>query len=312
MGALTAASAQACTSAYAGGSANLVISTWDDTAPDVLISAWAAAGNANFLSGCPSGGPSPVDVIPAMPELVFDHDVVVNGETYPAFSLRGKPRTPLLIFRYLIGNGSGQMVFVPFDARRTLNSSGAGVNGHYRWSVVSVAAVSRGGSMEGIPTTVMGTVTHVYPPNPSLTKVESFSVTANLRTKTCTLNDVPVVLRDTYAGDLPAAGSSNGEQDFDVVMNCNGAFPVSLTLTDANAPGNTGSRLTPTANATAAGVRVQLLREGVPVVLGQSWTLPMSQSGRQDLPLAARYYRETGSFSPGVVEGQAIITATYR
>lgn len=309
---MSAATAEACTGSYPGGNTNLVIDMWDDTAADVLISSWKAAGNANFLSGCSSSSPVPVDVTAAMPKLQYVRTVNVDGNSYPAFSVVGQGRSPLLIFRYLAGNGSGGISVVPLDIRRTLNSTPSGVLGSFRWSAVDVAAVSRGGLMEGLPMTDIGGVTHVYPPNPSLKKLETFSITANLRTKTCTLAGTPVVLKDVSADELPASGSSAGGRDFSVAMTCNGAFPVNLMLTDANATGNTGSRLTPTKNADAQAVRVELLREGVPVVLGQTWTLPQSQNGPQDIKLSARYYREAGAFKPGVVEGQATLTATYR
>ncbi|HDS1126069.1 TPA: hypothetical protein QDZ60_003396 [Stenotrophomonas maltophilia] len=311
-GAMSTMTAAACTGSYPGGNANLVIDTWDDAEADKRISAWETAGNANFLNGCSSTNPTPVDVTPAMPNLQFVRNVTVDGQSYPAFTVAGQPRSPLLIFRYLVGNGGGGTSMVPLDVSRVLHSTGDGVTGYFRWSVVSVAAVSRGGQMDDLPTTAMGSITHVYPPRPSLTKVETFSVTARLRSKTCTLSDTPVALDDARIGDLTAAGSTTGEKTFNVAMTCNGAFPLDLALTDANAPGNTGSRLTPTRNATADGVRVQLLSQGAPVVLGDSWPLPMSQNGRQDIPLTARYYREAGAFGAGLVEGQAVITATYR
>lgn len=305
---LAVAAARACTTvAYAGGDANLVIDTWDDTVPDVLISNWTMAGNANFLNGCSVSSPSPVDVIPTMPNLTFEHDVVIDGERYPAYSVVGMPRTPLFIFRYVFGNGSA-VLNQPFDASRTLNSSGGSAAGAFRWSVLQIAAVSRGGQMEALPTTSVGSARHVFPPNPSLSKVESFSVTANLRSKTCTLTDTPVALLDVHSGDLPRAGSSAGTRDFNVAMSCNGTYTVYLSLTDANAPGSTSSRLTPTRNATAEGVRVELLRGGSPVALGSTW----SQLSREPVALAARYYRESGAFGTGLVEGQAVITVTYR
>ncbi|CCP09730.1 F17a-G fimbrial adhesin Flags: Precursor [Stenotrophomonas maltophilia SKK35] len=217
------------------------------------------------------------------------------------------PRTPLFIFRYVFGNGSA-VLNQPFDASRTLNSSGGSAAGAFRWSVLQIAAVSRGGQMEALPTTSVGSARHVYPPNPSLSKVESFSVTANLRSKTCTLTDTPVALLDVHSGDLPRAGSSAGARDFNVTMSCNGTYTVYLSLTDANAPGSTSSRLTPTRNATAEGVRVELLRGGSPVALGSTW----SQLSREPVALAARYYREAGAFGAGLVEGQAVMTVTYR
>ncbi|HGM5883610.1 MAG: type 1 fimbrial protein [Stenotrophomonas maltophilia] len=304
---------QACNAlSFGGGHVDLSIDTWDDGVGDVQVSTWAMAGNANFLEDCDRWSNVAVDVIPAVRNLQYERDVTIDGDRYPAFGIVGWPRSPLLIFRYAYGSGSGDSTGAPFDVRSTLNSSGAGVTGYFRWSVVSVAAVSRGGAMEEVPTTDLGSIRHIYPPNPSLTKLESFSVSATLRTKTCTLANATVVLDDAYVLDLPTAGSSSGQRDFNVVMRCNGRYPVSLVLTDANGPGNTGSRLTPTSNATATGVRVELLREDTPVVLGQRWMLAESQNGSQNIALAARYYREAGAFGAGVVEGQAIITATYR
>ncbi|KOO84679.1 hypothetical protein VL23_12040 [Stenotrophomonas maltophilia] len=88
--------------------------------------------------------------------------------------------------------------------------------------------------------------------------------------------------------------------------------PVKLTLTDANDPSNRGSQLAPTANATASAVRVQLLRDDLPVEFGQQWDHGLSASTQHDVTLQARYIRTTGTFAAGVVEGQAILTATYR
>ncbi len=309
--AVCSTTAVACTGAYPGGNADLIIDTWDDTAPDVLISSWAPAGNANFLYGCSPGTPTSVIVTPAMPDLIFERHVTLGGGIFPAYSVAGRPRSPLLVFQYLIGNGSEART-EPFNAKQPLSSPGTGITGGFRWSTLQVAAVSRGGEMQGLPTTVVGSATHAYRADPSLSKTESFSVTANLRTKTCTLSDTTVTLKSVSAGDLPSAGSDAQTQTFTVAMSCNGAFPLTLTLVDANAPGNTTSLLTPTSAADAQGVCVQLLREGVPVVLGQSWALAQGQAGPQDITLGARYYRQAGSFGPGVVQGQATLTATYR
>lgn len=84
-----------------------------------------------------------------------------------------------------------------------------------------------------------------------------------------------------------------------------------LHLTCANDPGSTCSRLVPTANTTASGVRVQLLRDGHPVVPGRTWNV-QSRDGSQDLGLSAEYYREASGFGAGDLEGQAILTATCR
>lgn len=309
---VSASAAYACTSVHAGGATAITIEAWDDTAADVVVSAWRHSGNANFLSGCTFSAVVPINVSAAMPDLEFVRNVVIGGETYAAFGVRNMPGTPLLVFQYAVGNGSAAVLLFPFDIRTTLRFTGAGVTGSNRWSWVRMAAISRGGSAQPLPHRVLGTINYASPDFPGLVKVDDYSVTATLRTKTCTLTDKPVVLQDVNVSELPSVGSSTGERTFDVAMRCNGVFPAFMTLTDANASGNTGSRLTPSRNADAGAVTVELLREGVPVVLGQRWALNETQNGDQNVALAARYYREAGTFHAGAVEGQATITVTYR
>lgn len=55
-----------------------------------------------------------------------------------------------------------------------------------------------------------------------------------------------------------------------------------------------------------------LSHEVASVVLSQTWAIPLTQDGGQNITLTARYYRDAGTFHAGVVEGQAVITATYR
>lgn len=311
-GASCAAPVMACTGAEPGATTNLVIDAWDDTTPDVLIGGWTNSGNSNYLTGCRNSDVVPITATSSMSTLQYVRSVVREGETYKAFQVRGRPTSPLLVFRYLTGNGT-KFITKPLDVGTPLNEPGTRTLGtSFRWSVTQVAALSLGGEMGGLPTTSLGSITYRAAKYPSLLKTESFSVSATLRTKVCTLEAAAVTLQDVHVLDLPAADSTTGERDFDVAMTCNGAYPVSLTLTDANAPVSTRTWLSPTHNATATGVHVQLLNGGVPVVLGQAWMLPMSASGKQVVPLAARYYRETGAIAAGVMEGQAVITATYR
>ncbi len=311
-GLLAQDAAEACTDVHGGAVTSIKIDAWDDTDEGAIVSPWMHSGNANYLLGCNSSELIPVEVSAAMPELEFVRNVSFEGETFPAFGVRGRAKTPLLIFQYLVGNGGGNSQRFPFNPLTGLQFSGVGWSGVNRWSWVRMAAVSRGGEMEALPTTIVGEITYSTPSYPALVKKDNYHVTANLKTKTCKLTATAVTLQDVSISDLPTEGSTAREREFNVPMNCNGAFPMFLELTDANAPGNNGSRLTPTSNATAGAVRVQLLREGDPVVLGKRWSVPMSQNGAQDVTLGARYYRETGTLHGGVVEGQAVITATYR
>ncbi|TDV29406.1 type 1 fimbrial protein [Stenotrophomonas sp. CC22-02] len=316
LGLLASATAAACTGQHnAGGAVTMVIDAWDDVEQDKLIANFTTgSGNAQFLTGCSYSQAVSMDVTSALPGLEFIRNVTVNGKTYPAFGLIAYPRSPLLIFQHLIWTGSGVIREEPqpLDIRGTVNFPSKPLDSSGRGSQVMMAAVSRGGIMERVPSTLLGTVSRQSPLYPAFVKTDTITMTANLRIPTCKLSDTPVALVEVAAADLPASGSHAGERDFNVAMDCNGAFPIEVVLTDANLPGNTGSRLTPTANSTAGAVRVELLREGAPVELGKSWTIPLTQNGKQNITLAARYYREAGTFHGGVVEGQAVITATYR
>ncbi|WP_152908691.1 fimbrial protein [Stenotrophomonas maltophilia] len=316
LGLLASASAFACTIQHnAGGPVNIVIDAWDDVEQDKLIAYWTqGTGNAQFLLGCTSRSITPMDVTPSLSGLEFVRNVTVDGETYPAFGLIAYPRSPLLIFQHQVWTGDGSIKddIYPLDIRSPAHFTSKPLDSTGRGSMVQVAAVSRGGIMQPVPSTLLGPISRVSPLYPAFVKTDTFTMTANLKVPTCTLTDTPVTLVDVAAADLPASGRYTGERSFDVAMDCNGAFPVQMVLTDANMPGNTGSRLAPTRNATAGAVRVELLREGAPVVLRQAWTIPLTQMGRQNIRLAARYYREAGTFYGGVVEGQAVITATYR
>ena len=138
-------------------------------------------------------------------------------------------------------------------------------------------------------------------------------MTVNIEQPTCSLSDTAFTLTEISADVVRTVGDSSHEQTFPVKMQCEAAgIPVKLTLTDANDPTATGSLLKPTAHATAEGVQVELLRNGVPVRLGQQWDHGASGSGEQNIDLQARYTRVPGALKIGDVEGQAVITATYR
>ncbi|MDA5342067.1 fimbrial protein [Stenotrophomonas maltophilia] len=317
LGLLASAAAAACTGQHNTGTpVNLVIEAWDDAEQDKMVANWqsGSGANAQFLTGCVPMAVVPMDVSSSLPGLEFVRNVSLDGQSYPAFGLIAYPRSPLLIFRHRVWTASGSIQddYVPLDIRGTVHFPSKGFDAYGRGSIVQVAAISRGGIMQRVPSTLLGPISRVSPLYPQWVKSDTFTVTANVKVPTCQLSDTPVALVDVSVADLPTSGSHAGERDFDVAMECNGAFPVEVVLTDANLPGNTGSRLTATANSTAGAVRVELLREGGPVELGKSWTIPLTQNGKQNITLAARYYREAGTFHSGVVEGQAVITATYR
>ncbi|AWH16443.1 hypothetical protein C1922_03400 [Stenotrophomonas sp. ZAC14D2_NAIMI4_7] len=128
----------------------------------------------------------------------------------------------------------------------------------------------------------------------------------------CTMQAVSVVLDDVAPAELLLPDSSAAERDFSVNMDCShDGIPVTLTLTDAHSPGNTGSALEPAAGSTAEGVRIELLRAGVPVRMQQPWQYGQANTGPNPIDLTARYARTAGALAPGEIKGEAVLQADY-
>lgn len=244
--------------------------------------------------------------------LTYERDVVFAGLTVPAYSLG--PRSPLIIFLGFAGPKdrvapahplhNGQLNRVPYGAL-----SVAANMEHF----VQIRVFFRGGAMESVPRTFLGAVEMWPEGNPANPFRHTFTVELNVPPVTCTLANATHTLDDVVANELAVADSTAKPSSFDVAMNCPMAnVDVTLTLTDANQPGNTGSDLAPGAGSTAAGVQVQLLRGGLPLQLGQAWSHGLSAKGQQAIPFEARYHRTAGPLVAGVITGEAVLVADYR
>ena len=162
------------------------------------------------------------------------------------------------------------------------------------------------------PLTIAGATSHNrYPGLGSV--IHDLDIQVDVKQLTCTLSDASIVLDDVTGADLPAVGANTGLKALHPVIDCPPYGPgVHLTLRDAGDSSNTGSLLKPAAGSTATGVQVEILREGKPVQFGQAWEFPVRDTGgRQTIYLLARYARTGSLLSPGIVNGKAIITATY-
>lgn len=160
--------------------------------------------------------------------------------------------------------------------------------------------------------TIAGSTSHdSYPSLGSV--VHDIDIQVDVQQLTCTLSDASIVLDDVTGADLPAEGANTGLKALRPEINCPPYGPgVNLTLRDAGDSSNTGSLLKPAAGSTAAGVQVEILRQGKPVQFGQEWALPVgANGGRQTINLQAHYARTGSPLSPGIISGEAIITATY-
>lgn len=272
--------------------------------------------SSGFVTGgyqCDSGQNAFLTELP-FSGLTYEREITDAGRTYSVYSLG--PRSPLIGFVHLVdavdSNGGRSQDSVPVGRRHrnpgvvSPATEGVSVN-------LAVALFFRGGAMESIPLTSLGTATSWDENDPSQSIQHHVSLEVNVPTLTCTLADSSQSLDPVSADLLAAAGSTAGEKAVAVAMTCPSAnVDVEMVLTDANDAGNAGSLLTPAGGSDAGGVRLEMLRAGNPVQFGQRWQHGWSSKGSQDVPFTARYRRTADALQPGTIIGEAVLTATYR
>ena len=247
--------------------------------------------------------------------LTYEREIASDdGRTYSVYSVG--PRSPLIGFLHMVGSNNGNT--------RTSQDAVAVGRRHRNPGIVStvtegvdvnlgVMLFFRGGAMESIPMTSLGTATSWDENDPSQSIQHHLRIEVNVPTLTCTLADSSQSLDPVSADLLAAAGSTAGEKTVTVAMNCPSAnVDVEMVLADANDAGNAGSLLTPAGGSDAGGVRLEMLRAGNPVQFGQRWRHGWSSKGSQDVPFTARYRRTADALQPGTIIGEAVLTATYR
>jgi type 1 fimbria pilin len=247
--------------------------------------------------------------------LTYERDISYAGLSVPAYSLG--PRSPLVIFLHGVRGSSGSggsLSAIPLRNGVLNRNPGTSLTSastieHY----IQLRIFFRGGAMESVPRSFLGTVETWPVSNPANPFRHSFTVEFTVPPVTCTLANASHTLDDVLANELAASGSNAKESSFDVTMNCPmDNIDVQLSLADANDPGSRNGQLALAPGATAGGVQVQLLRGGQPVQFGQAWSHGWSSKGQQAIPFSARYLRTADPLVPGDVKGEAVLTADYR
>lgn len=318
---LLATQCLACTSAAGGGSSGKTtdVPVEKREAPlGTLLSGgdWVVTGRgANYFSGCAADERVPI-VTRISGDLTYVANIAYGGHTYAAYQM--SPTSALIMFQHVteIGAGTdGAMVETPVtDINETISPGIAPASGNtdkLRASYIRYRYVGRGSLM----TTVSGKhfTIAMNPVNyPSLVSRRNSTQNVNVALPTCSFPDQTVRLDDIDATSLSSQGPSAYAKRFDVTMNCNLAGKsLRMSIRDATSTGNNGTELVPTADSTSQGVRLQLLRSGVPMAMNTSWTTP-SVKGNLVLDMAARYYRTSGAFLSGSVGGKAMLTVEYQ
>ncbi|HGM6070034.1 TPA: fimbrial protein [Stenotrophomonas maltophilia] len=269
-------------------------------------------GEPGWIRGCDPSIEHRVDISLQGLGLTPVSTTEYQGKTYVTYQL--SPTSPLFFFPVTVQTSPGEFgafEFFPAAEGTPLTVVSYADSSKELFAYPYLGVLRRAG-MQSMPRTELGTEVIQHTTFPYSNRL-SVSATVNVLLPTCTLGDTSFSLASIGADVLQSVGDASREQRFPVTMQCESAgIPVKLTLTDANDPTAAGSTLKPTANATAEGIRVELLRNGVPVDLGQQWDNGLSGNGAQEIALQARYVRIAGPFKLGEVEGQAVLTAEYR
>lgn len=244
--------------------------------------------------------------------LTYVRDVQMDSYLYKVYSTG--PRSPLIGFSFSVKRAGTTFGGPPIELGVRNRHPGEPLIQTQPMDVdVYMLIFFRGGAMESVPMTDLGTITSSVEGDPSQSMQHHVRLEIIVPPVTCTLANASHTLDDVVANELAASGSDARESSFDVTMNCPmDNIDVQLSLADANDPGSSNGQLAPAPGATAGGVQVQLLRGGQPVQFGQAWSHGWSSKGQQAIPFSARYLRTADPLVPGDVKGEAVLTADYR
>ena len=112
-------------------------------------------------------------------------------------------------------------------------------------------------------------------------------------------------------------GSVAGEQGFSIPLNCEAGVKVGLVVSAGGAGAwkeNNGliDLDSSSSSATATGIKLQLLRSGVPIKLGVEGNVIFNSiQGPIDIPLSARYYQSAVPITAGSANATATFTMKY-
>ncbi|MEB6377367.1 fimbrial protein [Leclercia adecarboxylata] len=149
----------------------------------------------------------------------------------------------------------------------------------------------------------------VYAGTGSITQVACAITTPNL---VFLLGDVPLSRFGNTVGTLPDGAQST----LNLGLNCDSGANINVTLSGIPYPESGNSSVLALsgqgAEGVADGVGVQLLYNGVPLVLNSTVALKQANGGQESLPITARYYQTKTSVSTGTANASATLILTYQ
>ena len=203
-----------------------------------------------------------------------------------------------------------------------------GVYGNWGWnnSWVGAEVVVTGPVSPGVVDGSLLATFKLGTDSSTITVTNMSTTTTTIVAQSCTVTntalavDMPTVVTTS----LPAVGATSSAKGFSIGVSCpstSSGAKVFMTLTDAANPGNTGNTLTLAPDATASGVRPQILNAAnTPISFGpdsanfgttNQWLVGNSTGTNISIPLSVRYIR-TGPINPGTVKAAATFTMSYQ
>lgn len=188
-----------------------------------------------------------------------------------------------------------------------------GTWGNYRLQLVKIAPVTGSGPIS------IGSITQALVVGE--TNIMDYRIgSGSVQTVACSVLNGSITVRMGKAKntDFSGAGSTSGDADFAIKLNCDAETKIKLTL----APGSGGAQNSSLgilnldaaqAGQTATGVGIQVLYNDTPLELGTMMSIATtSVDGAYSLPLAARYYQTGAKVTPGRADANATFTMTYQ
>lgn len=153
------------------------------------------------------------------------------------------------------------------------------------------------------------------------TNVMEYSIGSGvIQTVACSVrnSNISVTMGKAKNTDFGTPGSTSGDADFAIDLNCDASTNINLTL----APGNAGAADAAKgiinidnagAGKTASGVGVQVMYNNAPLALNSRIAVATTAAdGSYSIPLKARYYQTQPAVTPGIANANATFTLTYQ
>ena len=132
-----------------------------------------------------------------------------------------------------------------------------------------------------------------------------------------TNTSISVPMGTVNSSHFRGVGSTTGDQDFSIPLNCDTGIKVGLTVTGGSA-GNFDvdkgliNLDTSTTSTVASGVKLQILSKDAPIKLNSVIGLGIREvQGVFNVPLTARYYQSASPITAGLANGTATFTMKY-